>query len=119
MSSDTSIAEVRWLAGLLEGEGSFFSSKSGTPQVDLTMTDQDVVEHAHTVMRATASIGRFQPASPPGKTYKPAYRCVVYGRLAAGWMMMLYPLLGQRRRAKIREVLQDWRSRVAPLPRTR
>jgi len=43
------LESLYWLAGLLEGEGSFLKGPPSSPRcpiVQLPMTDQDVVEHA-------------------------------------------------------------------------
>lgn len=106
-----SLGEVRWLAGLLEGEGSFgfFLNKDphGIPRypvlrISLGMTDEDVVERAAAIMRAR---GR--------RTYrqgnrKPMHETSVTGSRAAGWMMTLWPLMGVRRKTRIIECLREW-----------
>jgi hypothetical protein len=51
--------ELAWLAGLLEGEGSFIVARPATPSgrservritISLQMTDRDVVERAHRIV---------------------------------------------------------------------
>jgi len=44
--------DLYWLAGLLEGEGSFGATKDGAyPNVCLKMNDKDVVFKAHKLLR--------------------------------------------------------------------
>lgn len=45
---------IEWLAGLLEGEGTFCYSRNGTrhTNVRLSMTDEDIVRRAAAVMSA-------------------------------------------------------------------
>src|SRR5947207_5705193 len=101
------LRDIDWLAGLLEGEGSFCcnvtSSPNGVPIIQLHMTDRDVVEHAGRLLQANLQRPR------PHPTQKTAYRVAVQGSRAISWMMTLWTLLGQRRRAQIEEVLKKWR----------
>jgi hypothetical protein len=110
--------DVRWLAGLLDGEGYFRFGcigrkdqlrKSMCAVVGLGMTDRDLVERAHQLLGARVSI-RTEPAGKHRRT-KPIYSFMITGPKAIGWMYMLYPFLGQRRQAKIREIIAAWRAR--------
>ena len=103
----TSPSEIQWLAGLLEGEGCFhgYRGKYANPKVQLVMTDSDVVERAAKIMDVSST--KQKHITLGGKNI---YRANVYGPHAVGWMMTLYPLMGQRRKAKIRECLEKWRS---------
>lgn len=100
--------DIYWLAGLLEGEGCFGAhTKTKTPRIRLNMTDLDVVERAHKLLGATCKISRVD-RSKQNPNWKDTYNFTVPGRRAAGWMMTLYSLMGERRQAKIREVLFEW-----------
>ena len=49
--------DLTWLAGLLEGEGSFLKappSDPNCPRISLEMTDKDVVERAALLMQGKA-----------------------------------------------------------------
>ena len=104
-----------WLAGILEGEGSFALVKSTngrgsnrTPQVALQMTDQDVVQQAAVLFQTkTQAYKRLQ------KHWKTMYATRVYGSVAAGWMMTLYPYMGCRRKAQINHCLAYWKLQPA------
>ena len=95
-----------WLAGLLEGEGNFQAHNTNHPQIKLAMTDEDVVA------RVADALGRryYRKERPPDRpNWKPCYVVSICGSDAIGLMMALYPLLGARRRDKIRELLALWR----------
>lgn len=105
---DTS--EIHWLAGLLEGEGSFGLRKMVTkrnghswtyyrPRLQVSMTDKDIVD------RAAKLIGLTTYKGGVCKSGKQMWMTACQGSRAASWMMTLYPLMGQRRQAKIRESL--------------
>ena len=102
------IKDIYWLAGLLEGEGCFAVNNSAyyCPQITLKMTDRDVVEKAHRLLRATSKVNEERRYA---ERNKPIYWFRVMGSLAASWMMTLYPLMGERRQEKIREVLEVWK----------
>lgn len=105
-------AEIAWLAGILEGEGSFWmltSHVSGKqyryPKIAVTMTDRDVIEGV------AALIGGSVYSVPPSRSQPdrlPAFRAQASGANAAEWMRLLHPWLGARRRAKIDEVLAEY-----------
>ena len=99
--------DVAWLAGLLEGEGCFFSRKNRpTPVIQLCMTDPDVVIRAAALLRCNRVI-RCKNDTRGGKAL---YRTVLFGRDAVGWCMTLYPLMGVRRQQKIKEMIEKWKA---------
>lgn len=103
--------ERAWLAGLLEGEGCFTASSGRLTKtrgqrkyiaVYLMSTDEDVVERGAALMgvackpvKTTSEISR-----------KPQFRAVVHGEKAAVIMRELLPLMGERRTARIKELLE-------------
>lgn len=89
-----------WLAGLLEGEGSFTTSGS-TVTVELLMTDLDVVNRAAELMGTSVHVPKLQP------NRKQTYRARLYGARAKTLARELYPLMGIRRQARITELLGD------------
>lgn len=104
--------EIAWLAGLLEGEGCFVKHPCGNSiRIHLGMTDRDVVERAAKIWGKSVR-GPYQPNGPlskQGRLYKPMYTTAAGGWVAAAWMMMLYGFMGERRKARIREMLTVWR----------
>ena len=106
--------DLRWLAGLLEGEGHFgFHNRKA--QVSLQMTDRDVVERAAKIIGQRVNGPYYDTRAPRRKPYW-ATSCVA-GK-AAGLMMTLYRDLGERRRESIRAALRAWRE-VPARPHTR
>lgn len=89
-----------WLAGLLEGEGSFSTVGAGGVRIGLEMTDDDVIAQAGSLM---CSI--YRKVSARNARYKPTYVTVVYGNRAATVMQQSLPWMGERRAAKIRDCL--------------
>jgi hypothetical protein len=88
-----------WLAGLLEGEGTFDAHRGKYPRIRLAMTDRDVVGRAATLMDTTIRLA-LHPAPA-----KPTWHTEVSGTRAAAIMRELLPHMGARRSAKIAEAL--------------
>lgn len=94
-------ADLHWAAGLLEGEGCFFYKKhSGSPQITVGMTDLDIIQRLQNLFGG--SIRKKEPKNPKHKTQ---WHWNVYGSRARGIIMTLYGLFGERRQARILEVL--------------
>lgn len=93
--------ELAWLAGLLEGEGCFSYRKDrDIPVLEVKMTDWDVMN------RVALLFGRRVTPIPPGREgYQPQYRARVQGEPARELMRLLKPHMGQRRAARIEELL--------------
>jgi hypothetical protein len=95
--------QVAWLAGLLEGEGSFMicdrTRSVSSPKIVVSMTDRDVIEHVANLF------GRAVYTMPTRQGYKQQWRVQVDGFAAASWMARLRSFMGDRRTAKIDEVL--------------
>jgi hypothetical protein len=111
--------ELGWVAGLLEGEGCFFVNTSGTPQygpyaydrVAVCMTDRDVLER----LQEVTGIGRLEKIrARKDPKHKPISQWVVCrNQEAIELMIAVYPHMGARRQAKIREVLAQVEKRPA------
>jgi hypothetical protein len=97
--------ELYWLAGIIEGEGTF--SYPGYCRIKVKMTDEDVVNRCQAVCEVGNVSGpHFDRHNP---TYKPSWQWSVSdNRDAAALMMTLLPLMGNRRADKIRECLAQW-----------
>ena len=111
--------DICWLAGILEGEGSFTLGvvgktlpKKRTPKITIGMSDEDVVRRVASILGSKSCYTRPQSTGVITGT-KPMYRTECQGARAAGWMMTLYPLLGLRRQAKVQQVLKYWRDASA------
>lgn len=74
------------------------------------MTDHDVVKRAASILRiGLKSPGVYSYPDPTRMGQKQAWSANLGGYRAAGWMMTVYPLMGERRQQKIREVLAAWK----------
>ena len=100
--------QIRWVAGILEGEGTFSIVGHGSPVVKLKMTDLDIIERVRSIVdpKRLYSITRTEG----DKTRKPSYTITLNGTRAIQWMMTIYPLMGLRRKSRIRELLHLWKS---------
>lgn len=106
------LSRITWLAGLMEGEGSFMlRGKGHNPYLSLTMVDRDVVIAAAEILGAHKVIQRRKLTA----TGKAVFQFGVYGSRATQWMMTLFTLMGERRRGQITKCLQAWRSKKTDL----
>ena len=106
-------AEIAWLAGLLEGEGTFrvrcspallASGRRPVLTVALAMCDKDVVERARSITGATMRLSH--EAAPTDKPlWNDRWRLVWSGQQAEDLMHAVFPYMCQRRSAKIIECL--------------
>ncbi|MFC9963614.1 hypothetical protein ACFVH4_05135 [Nocardia ignorata] len=103
-------AETAWLAGLLEGEGSFAMIKCHVggkvyryPKIVVNMTDRDIISRVADLFGGSVYD---MPRYIEGR--KAQYRAQITGSGAARWMQDLYPWLGERRRTRIDAVLTEY-----------
>jgi hypothetical protein len=110
--------DLYWLAGLLEGEGSFLKgppSAPHQPRISLSMTDEDVIKRVSSLWGVKHH--------PVGKTrclakrWTPAFGVCLKGSKAAVLMEQLYPLMGRRRQSQIQCALACYQ--IKPHPTTR
>jgi len=109
------VRNIAWVAGVLEGEGCF--SLQLNPfrlMVSMNSTDLDVVERMYTItglgtvyyktkLAGSQMTGRF-------KTNKDAHDWRISKNSdAIALMMTVYPLMGERRQAKIRDCIHAWK----------
>lgn len=107
---DVTRENLLWLAGLLEGEGSFIIHKRHPtdpaptlPRIQLGMQDPDVVYRAAHIFGVAVTILKQRPGEN-----RPIYRCIISTAPAIGWMFMLFPFMGRRRKQQIKRVLTCW-----------
>jgi hypothetical protein len=98
-------SDILWLAGYLEGEGCFRIGASGnrpnaigTPSVKVA-TDLDVAERVANLIGARVGVYILRPPR------KQAYRAECFGAKAIAVMEAILPYMGERRSAKICEVI--------------
>lgn len=112
--SNWSRENLAWLAGILEGEGSFYwesyknnKTSKRYPRITVQMSDADVLQKAALI----GGCGVFGGPTNNPNGHKPIYSwkvCVnhhVYALLVA-----LFPFMGQRRQSKMRELIEVFRT---------
>jgi hypothetical protein len=103
--------ELGWVAGLLEAEGAFYPVEFRTPKygpyrygrVSVVLTDLDVLER----LRALTGVGNIAgPVVRENPNHKPIWQWKVSkNKESITLMRAVYPWMGERRRARIDEVL--------------
>jgi hypothetical protein len=98
--------DLCWLAGLIEGEGTFLAgppSAPRSPAVQLSMVDRDIVERAGALLGVAVTM---VPSRREG--WKTAHCVRVRGARAVLWMQRLRPLMGTRRQAQIDRAIASY-----------
>lgn len=109
---------LAWLAGILEGEGSFMAMRNIVnkkvytyPAIVVSMTDQDTIATAAHLL-GRKPYGPFSNERPRDTApRKLMYRAILSGYAAASMMRRLLPFMGERRSSRIREILMAWDDR--------
>jgi hypothetical protein len=113
MGAAVSTHELHWLAGLLEGEGSFMAGPPSAPRmpvISVNMTDEDVVA------RLGRTFGRkVHVVKPRNERWQTSYQVRVTGGAAVRWMTLLRPLMGARRQSQIDRALACYAPRPSAL----
>ena len=102
--------ERHWLAGLLEGEASFglnsAAKYSVSPIVELNTVDHDVILRAQRIYHERYGVSVKVHIRPPRQDgYQPQFHLAIFGPAAHAVIADIEPLLGQRRRERIAELL--------------
>ena len=99
---EISDAEIAWVAGILEGEGCWTHRNARTHWwIAVRMTDKDIIDR----LEAVTGVGQISPARPQKSNYKMAWAWQVSVQPHREWLTtIVWPWLGERRRAKIREL---------------
>jgi hypothetical protein len=103
---DLTSNDAQWLAGLLEGEGSFMKGPPSSPNlpiVKVEMCDEDVIRHAARLLSSSVTIIDRHPE----RGYKRVFRVTVKGSRAVEIMLGLRPLMGERRSRDIGSAPRD------------
>jgi hypothetical protein len=104
-------SELAWLAGLLEGEGSFLRGTPSQPnniKVVLQMSDKDIVEKAAKLMSHAHT---YNAGKPKEDHWRQMYHAKASGRRAAELMLELKPYMGKRRATQIDRALNGFINR--------
>jgi hypothetical protein len=91
--------DVIWLAGLLEGEGTFDMHRGKYPRVRVGMTDRDIVGRAATLMGSRVTL---RLHSAPAQA---TWHAEVSGVKAVQVMEAILPTMGSRRSGTIATIL--------------
>jgi hypothetical protein len=104
--------EMMWLAGWLEGEGSFSVHRSRPkgpdtkvyfyPKIQASSTDVDIIERVKDMVGCGSIYG---PRPVSKSTHNPIYIYRVVGKPARTLMIRILPHMGRRRTERILEVL--------------
>jgi hypothetical protein len=100
--------ELHWLAGWLEGEGTFYFTKaksSPTVVIQVFSIDFDIIEKAASLMG-----GKIYSIKPRARS-QGGFRVHLESLPAVELMNELLPLMGVRRRAQIEIALEGWLNR--------
>jgi hypothetical protein len=103
--------DVIWLAGLLEGEGTFDMHRGKYPRVRVGMTDRDVVGRAATLMGCRVTVRLH------GAPAQATWHAEVSGPKAVAVMEAILPHMGARRSGVIATILgQSGKATCRPRP---
>jgi len=91
--------DIAWIAGLLEGEGSFMKPAKndpyGMPRIQIQMTDHDVIEKIAKMFGVVAYKVKNPRYEQNG--WKTPYMAFIRGSRAAEMMNIVKPYMGTRR----------------------
>jgi len=97
MQFDNETELIIWLAGLLEGEGTFIAATSKyTACLSLNMTDHDIIHYVAQLWDVSISRPRKQK-----NHHRQSYRCMIRGGRAIRWMKAIRKYMGVRRKKQI------------------
>lgn len=101
-----------WVAGLLEGEGTFYWAKpvpkkhAGFGSIVVRMTDEDVIRKLHRVTGVGTVSGPYVDKRP---NHRPTWNWQVSSYHETTELLQeILPLMGVRRAEKIRMILAGW-----------
>lgn len=103
--------EFYWLAGILEGEGSFLHgppSNPTSPAICIQMTDEDII--AKVARLFNRKYHKVKSKRYIENNWKPPFVTKIAGREAVDLMIKLKPLMGIRRANQIDEVVSKYKS---------
>lgn len=113
MNAGLPLHELHWLAGLLEGEGSFMAGPPSCPRlpvISVNMNDEDVMARLGRIFARKVHVVR--PRNPRWQT---SYQLRVQGGDAVRWMTLLRPLMGLRRQSQIDRAMACYAPRPTAL----
>lgn len=97
--------DLAWIAGLLEGEGSFMKATPICERVTCAQVDREPIDRLHALLGGRVRTVSNAKGFSAHKRGSVIHEWRVNGARARGVMLTLYPLLTTRRRAQIRKAL--------------
>jgi hypothetical protein len=98
-------ADFFWLAGILEGEGSFMKgppTKPKNPRITMVSTDEDVLARVAKLFDSPYCMVTVRPE------YKQKYQTAINGKRAVDLMLLLRPFMSIRRQQQIDIAIACW-----------
>jgi hypothetical protein len=102
--------DLYWLAGWLEGEGSFLHGCPSMPNmcaINGASTDKDIIEKLSTLLKVKCHKQKRRKSDLPH--YKTVYSIRLSGQLAYDLMAKLRPLMGIRRQEQIDKAMSGYK----------
>lgn len=97
--------DLHWVAGFLEGEGSFTKCGSAIT-ISAVQVNVEPIDKLHNLFDGYKRTYYRKEIKTNNGRY---HRWEVYGRNAASLMMTLYPMLSEKRKNRIKELLAIWK----------
>jgi hypothetical protein len=97
-----------WLAGILEGEGSFMKAPPSSPNqpcLCVVMTDKDIIERVASLFDCGVVVVHTVRQNPK---WKPTWKARLGGTRAVEMMLFLKPIMGIRRQSQIDRAISTW-----------
>lgn len=105
------VEETVWLAGLLEGDGSFLMSKNGKdcfiPRIKISMLDEDVIEKVASIFGSTVT----KSLTPKGDKVM-FTTSIAKASIVEPMLKSLYPFMGKRRKQQIEIMFEYFKGRL-------
>lgn len=100
------VIDLHWLAGLLEGEGSFCLNRQIYAVISIAMVDEDVIKRVANLLNVSVT------ETDITINQKIMYKAALTGRRAIPILHELRPLMSLRRRHQIDSILLVYSGRV-------
>lgn len=97
---------IAWVAGLIEGEGSFVLGKCGSIQISVPSTDRDVIYYLESILGGHVNM-KSNNGNPKWKQQW-VFRIMGHGAYAVS--MRILPYLGVRRTAQANKLIAHFRN---------
>lgn len=107
------IKQLYWAAGLIEGEGCFVNDcakGSNYFRIVVVMTDKDIIDR----LKSIFNFGKIREKKKQQEYHKTQFIWEVSKQIEViGLMMTLLPLMGERRKDKIKKIFRNLEEKTA------